>query len=405
MTENNREATATKTNGKRWIALMGLTSLFVLCGVGYGVYWMAVGRYYQNTDDGYVQGNLVPVMSQIDGTVVGIYADDTQLVEKGQPLIKLGHADAHVALDQAEANLAATVRRVQQLYQTEAELRDKVRMQRAQLTQSRNDFHHYTNLAAKGFFPEESTQHTGTQVDVDQYSLMSAEHELAATRALVANTELTSHPDVKLASSKVRDAYLNLQRTTIVAPQSGYVAKRSAQIGQHVTTDTQLLAIVPLDEVWVEANFKESQLKDVRIGQPVTLQSDFYGNGVTFHGKVIGLGAGTGSAFALLPPQNATGNWIKVVQRVPLRIGLDPREVAKHPLRVGLSMDTTIDTHDRNGPMLAKQPHPQADYTTNVYDDQADGVDALIAKIINDNTVAINSKTVVAKDPPSTPSH
>ncbi len=405
MTEENKEPAVTKSNGKRWIVLLGLTSLFALCGIGYGVYWMTVGRFYQNTDDAYVQGNLVPVMSQEDGTVVGIYADDTQLVEQGQPVIKLGHADARVALDGAEANLAATVRRVQQLYQTEAQLEDKVRMQRAQLTQSRNDFHHYTNLAAKGFFPEESTQHTGTQVDVDQFSLMSAEHELAATRALVANTELTSHPDVKVAAAKVRAAYLDVQRATIVAPVRGYIAKRSAQIGQHVTTDTQLLSIVPLDQVWVEANFKESQLNDVRIGQPVTLQSDFYGNGVTFHGKVMGLGAGTGSAFALLPPQNATGNWIKVVQRVPLRIGLDPREVAQHPLRVGLSMDATIDTHDRNGPMLAKQPRPLVDYSTNVYDDQANGVDALIARIINDNTVMSHTKTVVAKDSPNTAPH
>ena len=288
MTEEHQEPAGTRTNGKRWIVMAALTLLFLLCGGGYGVYWVTVSRFHQSTDDAYVQGNLVPVMSQVDGTVVSIYADDTQLVERGQPLIKLGHTDAQVALDEAEANLAATVRRVQQLYQTEAGLEAKVRMQRSQLAQSRNDFHHYSNLAARGFFPEESTQHTATQVDVDRFSLMSAEHELAATRALVDNTELSSHPDVKLAAAKVRDAYLNVRRSTIVAPVRGYVAKRGAQIGQHVTTDTQLLSIVPLDQVWVEANFKESQLRDVRIGQPVTLYSDFYGNDAVFHGKVLG---------------------------------------------------------------------------------------------------------------------
>lgn len=405
MTEDHKDAALAKANGKRWIVLVGLTSFFLVCGVGYSVYWATTGRYYQSTNDAYVQGNLVPVMSQVGGTVVGIYADNTQLVDRGQPVVKLGHTDAQVALDQAEANLAATVRRVQQLYQTEAELEAKVRMQRAQLAQSRNDFHHYSNLTSRGFFPEESTQHTATQVDVNQYGLMSAEHELAATRALVANTELANHPDVKLASAKVRAAYLDVQRATIVAPVRGYIAKRTAQIGQHVTTDTPLLSIVPLDQVWVKANFKESQLKDVRIGQPVTMVSDFYGSDVAFHGQVVGLGAGTGSAFALLPPQNATGNWIKVVQRVPLRIAMDPREVKQHPLRVGLSMEATIDTHDRSGAMLARQPRRQVDYDTDVYDDQAEGVDELIAKIISDNTVMTGAKTVAAKDPPGTAAH
>jgi membrane fusion protein (multidrug efflux system) len=397
MTEARMEHAVPKGNGRRWAILAGLTLFFIVCGVGYGVYWATQGRYRQTTDDAYVQGNLVPVMSQVDGTVVGIYADDTELVDRGQPVVRLGRTDAQVALDEAEANLAATVRRVQQLYQTEAGLEAKVRMQRAQLSQSRDDYQHYSDLTAHGYFPRESTQHTGTQVDVDRANLAYTERELAATRSLVANTALTSHPDVKLAAAKVRAAYLEVQRSMIVAPVRGYVAKRGVQIGQHITTDTPLLSIIPLDQVWVEANFKESQLEDVRIGQPVTMYSDFYGKDAVFHGKVIGLGAGTGGAFALLPPQNATGNWIKVVQRVPLRIALDPGEINAHPLRVGLSMEATINTHDRSGPMLARQPHTRMDFTTDVYDDQAKGADELIAKIIQDNTVGGAGRATAAR--------
>lgn len=376
-----------RPRGRRRLLLGGLFTFFILCGAAYGGYWEKVGRYRQSTDDAYVQGNLLPVMPQVSGTIVGIYTDDTRLVTEGQPVVKLGHTDARVALDRATANLAATVRRVQQLYQTEAQLRAKVRMEQARLVQSRKDYHHYRQLEKHGYYPAESTQHTATDVDVATSSLAAARHELAATQALVADTDVADHPDVRLAATQLRAAYLALRRATVVAPATGYVSKRSAQIGQHVTTDSPLMSIAPLDQVWVEANFKESQLRDVRIGQPVTLVSDYYGNDVVFHGTVQGLGAGTGSAFALLPAQNATGNWIKVVQRVPVRIVLAASEIRAHPLRIGLSMAATVDTHDRSGAMLAQDPPPGVAYHTSVYDDQEKGADELIAAIIRKNTV------------------
>ncbi|HKJ21641.1 MAG TPA: efflux RND transporter periplasmic adaptor subunit, partial [Gammaproteobacteria bacterium] len=366
--ERTEDAEAqTKGKGRRRLILLGLAAFFVLCGAGYGAYWKLVGQFYEDTDDAYVHGDLVPVMPQVSGTAVAVLVDNTQLVQEGQPLVKLDKTDARVTLAQAEANLAKTVRHVQQLYETEKQLKAKVQMERSQLAQSRLDYQHYSHLTERGFYPRENTRHTQTQVDINQAGLASAEHELAATRAMIADTSIASHPDVKLAAARLRKAYISLKRTTLVAPATGYVAKNSAEIGQQITPGTPLMSIVPLDRIWVVANFKESQLSNVRLDQPVDLSSDFYGAKVTYHGRIQGLAPGTGSAFALLPPQNATGNWIKVVQRVPVRIRLAPKEIKAHPLRIGLSMKATIDTHDRKGEMLAKAPHPVLDYATRVY--------------------------------------
>ncbi len=378
---------AAGTRSRRKLVLGGLGLFFLLCGIGFGVYWFMVGRYEQSTDDAYVSGNLVPLTPRVNGTVVAIRADDTQLVRQGEPVVVLDSTDALIALEQAESQLAQTVRQVQQLYQTAAQLKASVALRQAQLAQTQIDFRRRHNLVDKGYISVEDSQHTGTQVDVDRANLALAQHQLAATEALVKNTNLPDHPDVKLAAAKVRDAYVALQRTTIVAPVTGYVAKRSVQVGQRVSPGTPLLAIVPLNQIWVDANFKESQLGDIRVGQPVTLETDVYGGHVRYHGAVAGLGAGTGSVFAVLPPQNATGNWIKVVQRVPVRIALDPAQVEQHPLRVGLSVEATVDTHTRSGAMLGDDPVLPSGYATPVFNDEAKGANALIAQIIRNNTV------------------
>jgi len=373
-------------NKRKWL-LGGLSIFFVLCGGAYGAYWVFVGRFVESTDDAYVTGNIVPLTPQVNGTVIAIRADNTQLVKQGQPVVLLDSTDARIALDQAEARLAQAVRKVQGLYQTEAQQQANVSLKRARLAQSMIDHRRDSNLVKQKYLSSEDYQHSGTQVDIDQASLDLAEHQLLATRAAVAKTDLADHPEVRLAAANLRDAYVALQRTTIPAPVTGYVDHRNVQIGARVSPGTPLMAIIPPDQVWVEANFKESQLRKIRIGQPVSLTSDVYSGRVVYRGRVIGLGAGTGSAFAVLPPQNATGNWIKVVQRVPVRIGLDPRQLARHPLRIGLSMEATVDTHERSGVALKDDPEPQNVYVTSVFQDETRGAGALIARIIQDNTV------------------
>jgi membrane fusion protein (multidrug efflux system) len=382
-------AAAPPPKKRKWL-VGGLTLIVLLCGAGYAAYWAFIGRFEESTDDAYVAGNTVPLTTRVIGTVIAIRADNTQRVQEGQPLVLLDETDARIALEQAGARLAQTVRQVQGLYQTEAQQDANVTLQQARLAQSRSDYRRDLNLVHQNYVSAQDYQHSGTQVDVDRAGLKVAEHQLEATRAAVANTELADHPQVRLAAADLRDAYVALQRTTIRAPVSGYVDKRSVQVGERVSPGAPLMAIVPLNQIWVEANFKESQLSNVRIGQPVSLTADLYGGSVVYHGRVIGLGAGTGSAFAVLPPQNATGNWIKVVQRVPVRIGLDPAEIREHPLRIGLSMEATVDTHDRSGRVLSgDDPAAQDVYATDVFRDEEQGARAEIDRIIHDNTVTL----------------
>jgi membrane fusion protein (multidrug efflux system) len=394
---------ARASHGRRKWLLGVLTLVFLLGGGAYGAYWALIGRFEESTDDAYVAGNTVPLTTQVIGTVTAIRADSTQRVREGQPLVLLDSTDARIALEQTEARLAQTVREVQGLYQTEAQQEANVSLQQARLAQSRSDYRRDRDLIHQNYVSAQDYQHSGTQVDVDRAGLEVAEHQLAATRAAVANTELANHPEVRLAAANLRDAYIALKRTTIRVPVTGYVDKRNVQVGERVSPGTPLMAIVPLNQLWVEANFKEPQLRNLRIGQSVSLTSDLYGGSVVYHGRVIGLGAGTGSAFAVLPPQNATGNWIKVVQRVPVRIGLDPGEVDAHPLRIGLSMEAVIDTHDRRGTVLRADPQSRDVYVTHVYQDEEKGVSALISRIVQQNTVMALPSKVAA--PPSSGTH
>jgi membrane fusion protein (multidrug efflux system) len=260
------------------------------------------------------------------------------------------------------------VRRVRQLYANTDALRASVELRRAEWRRAREDLRRRTGLPDARALAEEDLKHAQAQLESATATLRAAEHQLAASEAMVSRTTVATHPDVRQAAAKLRESYLAAQRASVLAPVTGYVAKRSVQLGQQVAPGAPLLAIVPLVDVWVDANFKESQLRDVRIGQPVTLSADLYGGATLYHGSVIGLAPGTGSAFALLPPQNATGNWIKIVQRLPVRIRLDPQELAAHPLRVGLSMSVSIDTHDRSGPVLASAPSVELPLETKAYE-------------------------------------
>ncbi|MGH8715062.1 MAG: HlyD family efflux transporter periplasmic adaptor subunit [Casimicrobiaceae bacterium] len=385
MSEQNSEpqAIALGTRRKRWLAIA--IGGFAVAGVAWGIYWALALRYVQSTDDAYVSGNVVQITPQISGTVVAIGANDTQFVRAGQTLVRLDEADGKVALDQAEAQLARTVREVRSLFATSAQLQSAIALRQSDLATAEADLARRERLASSGAISGEELQHAREAVAGARAGLLGARQQFAANRARVDHTTIENHPDVQNAAAHVRDAYLAYARTVLPAPVAGFVAKRAVQLGQRVSPGTPLMAIVPLDEVWVDANFKEPQLATMRAGQPVTLHADIYGRKVAYHGRIAGFGAGTGAAFALLPAQNATGNWIKIVQRVPVRIALDPRELAAHPLQIGLSMRAEVDTRARSGERLPRlaQP-PQAD-ATDVFRSLGDVADARVRAIIANN--------------------
>ena len=385
-----------KTN-RRWRWLGALLGVLVTVGAVYGAYWAQVVRYHQSTDDAYVGGNVVQITPQISGTVVAIGADDTQFVKAGQPLVRLDPADAHVALDQAEAQLARTVRDVRNLYATSSQLAATVQMRQTELAAAQGDLARRQRLGASGAVSGEELQHSSDAVKTAQAELIAAGQQLAANRARVDGTTLKDHPQVRDAAAAVRNAYLTLERTELDAPVAGFVARRNVQLGQRVSPGAPLMAVVPLDQVWVDANFKEPQLANMRVGQPVTLTADIYGSAYRYHGKVVGFGAGTGSAFALLPAQNATGNWIKIVQRVPVRIALDPREIAAHPLQIGLSMKAEVDVKGGdNGARLPAVAGNQAVWTTAAPDTSQRQADERVQAIIAANQSTPASTTVRA---------
>jgi len=265
-----------------------------------------------------------------------------------------------VALEQAESQLAKTVRQVRNLYATSGQLAANVRQRDAELARAADDLSRREKLAASGFISSEALQHERTTLKASDAAAAAARQQLAAHQALVDNTTIENHPDVRNAAAKVREASLAYSRTTLPAPVSGFVAKRNVQLGQRIAPGTPLMAVIALDDVWVDANFKEAQLRQMRVGQPVTLTADLYGDKLAYHGRIAGFGAGTGGAFALLPAQNASGNWVKIVQRVPVRVALDKSELTTHPLQVGLSMQVKVDTHDRSGDRLPRLARVQS---------------------------------------------
>jgi len=385
---NATTATTPATGGKRRGLLIGFTLLLIVVLAGYGVWWLIYLRHYETTDDAYVAGNLVQVTSQVGGTVTGINADDTDLVQSGTPLIELDHADAKVALDQAEAQLAQTVREVRTYYVNNATLEANVKVKSDDVERAASDLKRRQELAGTGAVSKEEIEHAKTALQSAQSALEASREQLNSNRVLTDHTSVANHPNVQRAATLVQAAYLAYSRATLPAPITGYVARRSVQVGQRIAPGAPLLSIVPLNALWVEGNFKEVQLAHMRIGQPVTLRSDIYGSDVTFHGKVQGLAAGTGAAFALLPSQNASGNWIKIVQRVPVRIALDPGELAAHPLRIGLSMQIKVDVANDAGTSLTQNAPARSTpaYETKVFDQADREAAAVIARIVAENS-------------------
>jgi membrane fusion protein (multidrug efflux system) len=392
-TQTPDNAQDTRNSRKRKVMLVVLAIVVILAGIGVWGYHELYGRWNESTDDAYVNGNVVEITPLVPGTVVSIGADDGDLVHEGQVLINFDPNDAEVGLQSAQANLARTVRQVRGLYSNVDGMKAQVNAQQAEVQKAQDNFNRRKNLAAGGAISQEELSHARDDLTSAQNALANAKQQLKTTSALVDDTVVSSHPDVMSAAAQLRQAYLNNSRSTLIAPVTGYVAKRSVQLGQRVQPGTALMAVIPLDQLWIDANFKETQLRDMRIGQPVDIEADLYGSDVKFSGTIDSLGAGTGSAFALLPAQNATGNWIKIVQRVPVRIHINAEELAKHPLRVGLSTQVDVNLRDQSGPVLAQQPPQKASFSTNVYDRQLAEADAMIAQLIHDNSAAV-SKTV-----------
>ncbi|MBS0193443.1 MAG: efflux RND transporter periplasmic adaptor subunit [Proteobacteria bacterium] len=368
-------------------ALRILVFVLILVGIGWAVWYFLIGRWHEYTDDAYVNGNIVQITPMVPGTVTRIGADDGQRVQAGQLLVQLDSADTQAAQAQAEAVLARTVRQVRGIYRGIDGSQAILATRKADLDRARADFDRRKGLVSSGAVSAEELAHARAQLEAAQAAFDAANQKLASDSVLVDSAGVAAQPDVQAASAVLRQAYINNARTRIVAPVGGYVARRAVQLGQRVQPGTPLMAVVPLEQVWVDANFKETQLRHMRIGQPVTLTSDLYGDDAEYNGHVVSLGIGTGSAFSLLPAQNASGNWIKIVQRLPVRIALDPGQVRKHPLRIGLSMAVDVSLHT-GGAILPEKATEKSILVTDVYDRQRSEADALVAKIIQDNLPA-----------------
>ncbi len=360
-----------------------LGAVFLIAAVAYGLYWLLSGRFHESTDDAYVAGNIVAVTSREAATVTALYADNTQAVKQGQLLIEMDTESAQVALRAAAANLARTVRGVRGAVASADAYSAQLAQAQVALAQAQSDFQRRSG-ALKGAVSGEELAHAQGAVAAAQGQVNVARGGLAQAQSSIAGTDTAHNPDVLAAEEQLRAAAIALSHLRIVAPVDGIIAQRTVQVGQRVMPGATLMSVVPLTHVWVDANFKEVQLAKMRIGQPVAIKADLYGSAVTYHGRIAGLGAGSGNAFALLPPQNASGNWIKIVQRVPVRIALDPDELKDHPLRVGLSVSAQVDIRDQSGPLVA------ATSATGVMrgdtgDDTRAQTDALIAKILAEN--------------------
>ena len=375
-------------NGKRRAILTLIALVFVAIGVAWYLLWLFVLSQREITDDAYVGGNQVVVSAHVPGTVIEILADDTQRVEAGQVLVKLDPVDAQLTLAKARSALAGAVRQVRQLGESAAQADAAVAVRRLDLGRAKADLARRTPLLADKAVAPEEVAHARSAVDAAQAALDLAQRQAAAAHAPIDGLPLAENPAVLQAKAAFREAWVNAQRNAILAPASGYVAQRNVQVGKRVQPGQPLLTIIGLHDLWIDANFKESQLAHIRIDQPVKIETDIYGGKVEFDGRVVGLGAGTGAAFALLPPQNASGNWIKVVQRVPVRIALDPRQLEQHPLRIGLSTTVKVDTHKRDGRILASASASAAVAQTDVYAGDLAKAEAEAEAIINANLPA-----------------
>jgi membrane fusion protein (multidrug efflux system) len=362
------------------LLILGIVLLMATLGI-----WYLLGLGTESTDDAYVDGNIVQVTSQVSGTVTMISGDNTDHVDAHSPLVTLNAVDAEIQFERAKSNLARAVRQARTQYYQVQQLEAEVSQRQNDVNKAQDDVRRRSQLAASGAVSREEISHAEEVLKNALAGLDGTRHALAIRLAMVDNTTLRTHPDVLVAAANLRDACIALHRSQIYSPVTGVITKRSVQVGQRINPGVALMSVVPIDQVWVNANFKESQIQDLRIGQPVVLRADAYSRKVIFHGSIVGLDAGTGSAFSLMPAQNATGNWIKVTQRVPVRIALQPQEIADNPLRLGLSMRVSVDTNDTSGQVLNKKTPAQPAYSTNIFENELKDANDVVEQVISAN--------------------
>ena len=381
--------TPTSSNNKSQQRKKGLSIfilLLLLISIGSAAYWYFFIKGFEETEDAYVSGNQVMVSAQVAGNISKINVDNMDPVQAGDVLLELDDTNAKLSFEQAKSNLANAVRQVSQLNYTVKQLKSAVRANEITLAQAQGNLNRRVQLVKDGAIDKESFQHAKEAVELAKANLTTSQNQLEANQALLLDGPLSEQPQIQSAVSNFKQAWLNLERTKIRSPIKGYVARRNAQVGQAVSVGGALMAVVTTDQMWLDANFKETQLTHMRIGQPVKIHFDLYGKDKTFDGKVVGIEMGTGSAFSLLPTQNATGNRIKEVQRVPVRIQLDPQQLAENPLRIGLSATVKVDVSDSQGETLRNQAPTTTLYSTNVLQYDESAVNNLIESIIRDNS-------------------
>lgn len=333
------------TPSKRKRNLILATLLFVAIAIGFVAMYLLVWQHEETTDDAYVAGHVVQITPRVGGNVRKVLVEDTSVVKKGDVLVELDDSDYRLAFERAQSELIQAIRQNKQQIAAVSQSRAEVVARRTALAQAQQTYKRLQSLSGTDAVSAEEISRAQTAVKQAEAAVKAVEAAEVAARAATGNrAPLLDQPSVRIAISHIKDAWLSMQRTQIRAPMDGQIAKRVVQVGQQVGPGVPMMALVPLHDLWVDANFKETQLHKMRVGQPVILESDLYGSKVEYHGKVVGVSAGTGSAFSVLPAQNATGNWIKVVQRVPVRVSLNPEDLKKYPLRIGLSMSAHVDT-------------------------------------------------------------
>jgi membrane fusion protein (multidrug efflux system) len=372
-------------SGKRRQVLVLIAVVFIVIGLLWGLFWLLVLSKRERTDDAYVNGNKVVISAQVSGTVIAVLADDTQLVKAAQVLVRLDPVDAETGLARSASALGQSVRQVRQQKLNADQYDAMIATRRLELARAEADLAKREPLLADSAIAPEEVRHARESVLLARAALTQAERQATASHALVDGTDVENNPAVLQAKAAYRDAWIAAQRNAVVAPVTGYVAERSVQLGQHVTAGQALMTVIPLNALWVDANFKEVQLRHLRIGQAAEVRSDLYGGSFVYHGHVTGMAAGTGAAFALLPAQNASGNWIKVVQRVPVRVQLDGADLAKSPLRVGLSATVTVDTTNEDGPVLPREAADQPVGDTQVYSQDFEKANAEADAVVRRN--------------------
>ncbi|HGJ5859314.1 MAG TPA: multidrug efflux MFS transporter periplasmic adaptor subunit EmrA [Arsenophonus nasoniae] len=382
---NEPQITATKTQKRRTIIVL-VSIFFIITALIYGIYWFLVLRHHQSTDNAYIAGNQIQIMSQVPGSVITVNVENTDFVKSGTVLVKLDAKDAILALEKAKTNLANSVRQTHQHMINSRQYQANISLRRSELNKLQQDLQRREILGQSKVIGKEELQHAREAVTSAKAALDIAVEQFNANQAIVLDTPLDKQPAVLQAAIELRNAWLTFERTQIVTPVDGYVSRRSVQVGARITPATPLMAVVPTDNMWIDANFKETQLADIRIGQPAKITTDFYGKNIVYQGRVEGLDMGTGSAFSLLPAQNASGNWIKIVQRLPVRITIDAEQLKKYPLRIGLSSEVTVDTSNKNGPTLSQKIRANPAYHTNVFKIDMVPVDQLVTDIINNNS-------------------